>query len=263
LNIVVCVKQVPNTNEIRLDPKTGALAREEVPYMVNPGDKAGLEVALRLKNSQGAQITALSMGPPRAEEALREALAMGADEAVLVTDRAFGGSDTWVTAYTIAAAIKTLKYDLIFTGHQTIGGDTAQVGPQIAENLGISNISCAENVQVENDAVIVTSQFDDRCCILKAKMPCLITVLKEGQDEPRYMTPGGIFDAYQKEIKKITRRDLNIDDRLLGLKGSPTRIIETETFAKNSKTPGSVVGYSDPQEAAEYMLEKLREKFIL
>ncbi|QAT49441.1 electron transfer flavoprotein subunit beta/FixA family protein [Caproiciproducens sp. NJN-50] len=260
MNIVVCIKQVPNTDEIRLDPKTGTLIREGVPSVINPDDKAGLEAALRLKDSMGAHVSVLTLGPPQAEDVLREALAMGADEAVLVTDRAFSGGDTLATAYVIAAALKTMEYDLIVTGRQAIDGDTAQVGPQIAEQLNIPNISYAEDIRVEDSSVIVNSQLGDRCYVVKAKIPCLITVLSE-LNKPRYMTPGGIFDAYRKGIKKITRRNLDVDDRYLGLKGSPTRVVKT--FTKTVKTAGTVIDPSDPQEAARCMLEKLREKFIL
>ena len=261
MNIVVCIKQVPNTNEVRLDPKTGTLIREGVPSIINPDDKAGLEAALRLKDEQGAHVTALSMGPPQADTALREALAMGADEAILVTDRAFGGADTWATAHTLAAALKKIPYDLIITGRQAIDGDTAQVGPQIAENLNISNISYAEEIKVEGNYVTVKRQFEDRYHIVKAKMPCLITALSE-LNEPRYMTPGGIFDAYrEKEVKILTRKDLDVKDEDIGLKGSPTRVIKT--FTKSPKAAGTLVNNLNPQEAAEYMVGKLKEKFII
>lgn len=261
MNIVVCIKQVPDTNEVKLDPKTGRLIREGVPSIINPDDKAGLEAALRLKDLQGAHVAVVSMGPPQAETALREALAMGADEAVLVTDRAFGGADTWATAHTLAAALKTLPYDLIITGRQAIDGDTAQVGPQIAENLNIPNISYAEEIQVEGDSVTVKRQFEDRYHIVKAKMPCLITALSE-LNPPRYMTPQGIFDAYrEKQIRTITRKDLDVKDGDIGLKGSPTRVVET--FTKSPKAAGTMVTDLTPQEAAEYLLEKLKEKFIL
>ncbi len=261
MNIVVCIKQVPNTNEVKLDPKTGTLIREGVPSIINPDDKAGLEAALRLKDSQGAHVTVLSMGPPQADAVLREAMAMGADEAVLVTDRAFGGADTWATAHTIAAALKTLDYDLIITGRQAIDGDTAQVGPQIAENLNIPNISYAEDIKVDGDYVTVKRQFEDRYHIVKAKMPCLITALSE-LNEPRYMTPGGIFDAYrEKQVKVITRKDLDVDDDSIGLKGSPTRVVQT--FTKQPKAAGTLVDNLDAQEAADYILEKLQEKFII
>lgn len=261
MNIVVCIKQVPNTNEVKLDPKTGTLIREGVPSIINPDDKAGLEAALRLKDAQGAHVTVLSMGPPQADAALREALAMGADEAILVTDRAFGGADTWATAHTIAAALRTLPYDLILTGRQAIDGDTAQVGPQIAENLNLTNISYAEEIKVEDGYVTVKRQFEDRYHIVKAKLPCLITALSE-LNPPRYMTPGGIFSAYrEKEVKVLTRKDLDVEDDCIGLKGSPTRVIQT--FTKSAKAAGTVVNNLNPQEAAEYMLEKLREKFII
>jgi Electron transfer flavoprotein, beta subunit len=260
LNIVVCIKQVPNTNEVKLDPVTGTLIREGVPSIINPDDKAGLEAALRLKDETGAHVTVLSMGPPQADAALREALAMGADEAILVTDRAFGGADTLATSTTIAAALKTMEYDLILTGRQAIDGDTAQVGPQIAEHLGIPNISYAEEIQVDGDTVTVKRQYEDRYHIVKAKLPCLITALSE-LNKPRYMTPGGIFDAYrEQQVKILTRADLTVDDAAIGLKGSPTRV--WKTFTKSLKAAGQQVTL-DPQESAEYMMEKLREKFII
>ena len=260
MNIVVCIKQVPNTNEVKLDPVTGTLIREGVPSIINPDDKAGLEAALRLKDSMGAHVTVLSMGPPQADAALREALAMGADEAILVSDRAFGGADTWATSTTIAAAIKNLDYDLIITGRQAIDGDTAQVGPQISEPLGIPNISYAEEIKVEGDSVIVKRQYEDRYHIVKAKMPCLITALTE-LNKPRYMTPGGIFDAYrEKEVKVWGLKDITVDQANIGLKGSPTRVFQT--FTKSLKAAGTVVQL-DPEESANYMIEKLKEKFII
>lgn len=260
MKIVVCIKQVPNTNEVKLDPVTGTLIREGVPSIINPDDKAGLEAALRLKDAQGAHVTVLSMGPPQADAALREALAMGADEAILVTDRAFGGADTLATSTTIAAALNTLDYDLIITGRQAIDGDTAQVGPQIAEHLGIPNISYAEDIQVSGDEVTVKRQYEDCYHIIKAKMPCLITALAE-LNVPRYMTPGGVFDAYrEKEIKILTRADIEVDDAAIGLKGSPTRV--WKTFTKSLKAAGQLVTL-DPEESADYMLDKLREKFII
>ena len=192
MKIIVCIKQVPDTNEVKLDPVTGTLIREGVPSIINPDDKAGLEAALALKDQYGAHVTIVSMGPPQADLALREALAMGADEAILVTDRAFGGADTWATSSTIASAIENLEYDLIITGRQAIDGDTAQVGPQIAEHLGLPNISYAEDLKIEGDSVVVKRQYEDRYHIIKCKMPCLITALSE-MNQPRYMTPGGIL----------------------------------------------------------------------
>lgn len=261
MNIIVCVKQVPDTNEVKLDPKTGTLIREGVPSIMNPDDKAGLEAALRLKDSFGAHVTVLSMGPSQAEAVLREALAMGVDEAVLLTDARFGGADTWATAYTLAAALRTMKYDMVITGRQAIDGDTAQVGPQIAENLGIPNVSYAEELNLDGEYVTVKRQFEDRYHIIRVKTPCLITALSE-LNEPRYMTPGGVFDAYrEKKIKILTRSDIDVSDDRIGLKGSPTRVIKT--FTKSPKAAGTLVDNLDPQEASDYLLEKLREKFIV
>ena len=260
MNIVVCIKQVPNTNEVKLDPVTGTLIRDGVPSIINPDDKAGLEAALRLKDATGAHVTVLSMGPPQADAVLREAMAMGADDAVLVTDRAFGGADTLATSTTIAAALKKIPYDLIITGRQAIDGDTAQVGPQIAEHLNIPNVSYAEEIQVEGDTVTVKRQYEDHYHVVKVKMPCLITALSE-LNQPRYMTPGGIFDAYrEKQVTVWGLNDIEVDTDKIGLKGSPTRVFKS--FPKSLKAAGTVVQL-DAEDAADYMLEKLREKFII
>ncbi|MDD4692170.1 MULTISPECIES: electron transfer flavoprotein subunit beta/FixA family protein [Eubacterium] len=260
MNIVVCVKQVPDTNEVKLDPVKGTLIREGVPSIMNPDDKAGLEAALQIKDATGAHITVVSMGPPQADDVLREALAMGADEAILVTDRAFGGADTWATSTTIAAAIAKLDYDLIITGRQAIDGDTAQVGPQIAEHLNLPNVSYAEDIQVDGDSVVIKRQYEDRYHSVKVKMPCLITALGE-MNTPRYMTPGGIFDAYrEKEVQIWTQETVQADVDNIGLKGSPTRVFKS--FPKALKEPGTVVQL-DPQESADFIVEKLKEKFII
>lgn len=260
LNIIVCIKQVPDTNEVKLDPKTGTLIREGVPSIINPDDKAGLEAALRLKDEHGAHVLVMSMGPPQAAEALREALAMGADEAVLITDRAFGGADTWATSQTLASALKLYPYDLIITGRQAIDGDTAQVGPQIAEHLGLPAISYAEELKVEGDAITVKRQYEDRYHIIKAQLPCLITALSE-LAQPRYMTPRGIFEAYrEKEVKELHRADLDVADANIGLKGSPTRVFKS--FTKQAKGKGTVVTLS-PNESAQWLTERLAEKFLI
>lgn len=258
MNIVVCVKQVPDTNEVKLDPVKGTLIREGIPSIMNPDDKAGLEAALQIKDLNGAKVTLVSMGPPQAEEVLREGLAMGADEAILITDRAFGGSDTWATSTTLAAAIKQLDYDLIITGRQAIDGDTAQVGPQIAEHLGLTNVSYVEEIKVENDHIIVKRQFEDRYHLIKTKMPCLITALGE-MNKPRYMTPGGIFDAYRnKEVKIWKLQDIDVDQTNIGLNGSPTRVFKS--FPKTAKQAGTLVQLN-PQESVDFIIDKLKGKF--
>lgn len=260
MKIVVCIKQVPDTNEVRIDPKTGTLIRDGVPSIMNPDDKAGLEAALQIKEQTGAEISVVTMGPPQADAVLREAFAMGADHAYLITDRAFGGADTLATSTTIAAAIKKLDYDLIITGRQAIDGDTAQVGPQIAEHLGIANVSYAEDIKVDGTTVTVKRQFEDRYHTVKVQMPCLITALGE-MNTPRYMTPGGIFDAYrEKEVTVWTRPDLDVADENIGLKGSPTKVAASNP--KSVKPAGTKVTL-DPEEAASFIVEKLQEKFVL
>lgn len=260
MKIVVCIKQVPNTNEVKLDPVKGTLIRDGVPSIINPDDKAGLEAALQIKDETGAEVTVITMGPPQADDVLREALAMGADNAYLVTDRAFGGADTLATSSTLAAAIKKLDYDLIITGRQAIDGDTAQVGPQISEHLNIPNISYAEEIKVNGDKVTVKRQYEDRYHIITAQMPCLITALGE-MNTPRYMTPGGIFEAIrEKEVTVWNRSDIDIEDERIGLKGSPTKV--AQSFPKSLK-PAGVKQVLDPEESAEFILEKLKEKFIV
>ncbi|NLD34790.1 MAG: electron transfer flavoprotein subunit beta/FixA family protein [Clostridiales bacterium] len=260
MNIVVCIKQVPDTNEVRIDPVRGTLIREGVPAIMNPDDKAGLEAALRLKDETGAKVSVISMGPMQADLVLREALAMGADEAYLVTDRAFGGADTWATSCTLAAAISKMDYDLVITGRQAIDGDTAQVGPEIAEHLQIPNISYAEEVRVEGGEVVVKRQYEDRYHTVRAKLPALITALSE-LNAPRYMTPGGIFDAFrEKQVTVWTRADVPVDDGNIGLNGSPTRVFRS--FPKTVKAPGMKIE-EGVDESVQFVMDKLREKYIL
>ena len=235
MKIVVCVKQVPDTKGgVKFKPD-GTLDRAAMLTIMNPDDKAGLEAALRLKDQYGAEVTVVTMGLPKAEEVLREAMAMGADNGILVTDRVLGGADTWATSQTIAGALRNLDYDLI--------------------------ISYAEGIEIDGDSVIVKRQFDDRYMMLKAKMPCLITALSE-LNEPRYMTPGGIFDAYKKEITVWGRKDLkDVLDSNLGLKGSPTQIAKASD--KVRKGAGVKETNLDPSAAANYIVEKLTEKHVL
>ena len=260
MNIVVCIKQVPDTKGgVKFNPD-GTLDRASMLAIMNPDDKAGLEAALRIKDETGAKVTVVTMGLPKADDMLREALAMGADEAVLVTDRRLGGADTWATSSTVAAAVKKLDYDLIITGRQAIDGDTAQVGPQIAEHLALPVISYAEDIKVEGNSVIVKRQYEDRYHEVKAQMPCLITALSE-LNEPRYMTPGGIFDAYDKEVTVWGRDDLtDLDDANIGLAGSPTKIAKASD--KVRKGAGEKVTL-DPKESVEYIVNKLKEKHVI
>jgi len=262
VKIIVCVKQVPDTKGgVKFNPD-GTLDRGAMLTIMNPDDKAGLEAALRLKDQYGAEVTVLTMGLPKAEDVLREAIAMGADNGILVTDRVLGGADTWATSTTIAGAIRNIKdYDIIITGRQAIDGDTAQVGPQIAEHLGIPVISYAEGIEVDGDSVIVKRQYEDRHHMLKAKMPVLITALSE-LNEPRYMTPGGIFDACDAEITTWGRANLvDVEDGDLGLKGSPTKIAKASD--KVRKGAGEKVAPDSPDEAVDYIMDKLLTKHVI
>ena len=262
MKIIVCVKQVPDTKGgVKFNPD-GTLDRGAMLTIMNPDDKAGLEAALRLKDQYGAEVTVLTMGLPKAEDVLREAIAMGADNGILVTDRVLGGADTWATSTTIAGAIRNIKdYDIIITGRQAIDGDTAQVGPQIAEHLGIPVISYAEGIEVDGDSVIVKRQYEDRHHMLKAKMPVLITALSE-LNEPRYMTPGGIFDACDAEITTWGRANLvDVEDGDLGLKGSPTKIAKASD--KVRKGAGEKGAPDSPDEAVDYIMDKLLTKHVI
>jgi electron transfer flavoprotein beta subunit len=261
MKIVVCIKQVPDTNEVRLDPKTGTLIRDGVPSIINPDDKSGLEAALLLKDQHGAHVTVLTMGPQQADLALREALAMGADEAILLTDRAFAGADTWATSLTLAKALDELDYDLIITGRQAIDGDTAQVGPELAEHLQIPHVSYAKDIKKEEGNLIVKRMFEDGYHLIRVKMPCLVTALSD-MNTPRYMNVKGIYDAYrEKTVKTMTFDDLKIEREALGLKGSPTKV--KRSFTKGAKTAGKLYKDLDEKEAARVIVEKMKEKFII
>ncbi|WML37140.1 electron transfer flavoprotein subunit beta/FixA family protein [Clostridium sp. OS1-26] len=259
MNIVVCLKQVPDTTEVKIDPKTGTLIREGVPSIINPDDKNALEEALVLKEKVGAKVTIISMGPPQAEAALREAIAMGADEAILISDRAFAGADTLATSNALAGALKKLDYDIVFAGRQAIDGDTAQVGPEIAEHLNIPQITYVEKVEVEGDSLKVQRAWEDGYEVIKVKTPVLLTAIKE-LNEPRYMHMANIFDAYKKEIKVWSAADIDVDRSLLGLAGSPTKVKKSMT--KEAKGQGELVNLP-AKEAAAYAVSKLKEKHYI
>ena len=198
MKILVCVKQVPDTNEVKIDPVKGTLIRDGVPSILNPDDANALEAALMLKDKDpDVEIAVLTMGPPQAGYMLRECLAMGADEAYLLSDRAFGGADTCATSTTIAAGIRKVEgVDVIFAGRQAIDGDTAQVGPQVAQRLGIPVVTYVQSIRMDEDKVTVQRQMEDGYEVVEVKLPCLLTCVKE-LNEPRYMSVGGIVDAHR------------------------------------------------------------------
>ncbi len=261
MKIIVCIKQVPNTTEIKIDPVTNTLKRDGVPSIINPDDKSALEAAIRLKEQYGAQVDVLTMGPQQAEKALREALAMGADNAYLLTDRAFAGSDTLATSTIIAAAVKKLGADVVFCGRQAIDGDTAQVGPQIAEHLGVPQITYAQEISYDEKkgALIVKRQFEDRYQTLEVNGQCLITVLSS-YSKPRYMNVWDIVDQDEKEIGIITFADLEINPADIGLGGSPTKVKSTATkqFDKTIETVEL-----DPEQAAKAIVDALTQRHLI
>jgi len=259
MNIVVCIKQVPDTNEVKIDPKTGTLIREGVPSIINPDDKNALEEALVLKEKHGANVTVISMGPPQAEKALREALAMGADEAILISDRAFAGSDTLATSHVLAGVLRKLDYDIIFAGRQAIDGDTAQVGPGIAVHLDIPQITYVEKVEVNGDTLTVRKAWEDGYEIIEVKPPVLLTAIKE-LNEPRYMNVKNIFETFKKEVKIWSAKDIDVDKDLLGLAGSPTQVKKSMT--KELKGQGEIVN-KPAKEAASYAVSKLKENHFI
>ena len=261
MNIVVCIKQVPDTTEIKLDPVKGTLIRDGVPSIMNPDDKGGLEEALKLKDKYGAHVTVITMGPPQAEAILREAFAMGADRAILVTDRRFGGADTLATSNTLAAALRKLDYDLVIAGRQAIDGDTAQVGPQIAEHLGLPQVSYVKEMNYSDVSKTLTIKrsTEDGYYLLEVALPALVTVLAEA-NSPRYMRVKGIVETFDKEVEVWTKDDIDVDDAVIGLTGSPTKV--KKSFTKGAKEPG-VLHEVEPKEAAKIILEKLKEKFII
>jgi len=201
MKIVVCIKQVPDTTEVKINPQTGTLIREGVPSIMNPDDKGGLELALQLKDKYGAHVTVITMGLPQAEDILREALAMGVDRAILLTDRKLGGADTLATSNALAGALRNIEHDLIITGRQAIDGDTAQVGPQIAEHLDLPQVSYLENLEYDGKKTFtIRKQTEEGYQMLEVDAPCLVTVLAPAF-KARYMSVSGIVEAYGREEK--------------------------------------------------------------
>ena len=260
MKIIVLVKQVPDTTEIKINPVTGTLIRDGVPAIMNPDDKGALELALQLKDKFGAEITVITMGLPQADLVLREALAMGADNAVLLTDRKLGGADTLATSRALSGALRVLGYDIIVGGRQAIDGDTAQVGPQIAEHLDIPQISYVVGMDYDGkNTYTVKKETEEGYQMLEVDGPCLFTVLASAY-KPRYMNVRGIVEAYDKEVKIMDASMIGIDENMLGLKGSPTRVFKS--FTKGINQAGEVFEVS-PEEAADLIVARLKEKHII
>lgn len=255
MNIIVCIKQVPNTTEIKIDPVTNTLVREGVESILNPFDTYAIEEAVRLKEQHGGTVTAISMGPPQVEATLREAVSLGVDEIILLSDRKFAGADTWATSYTLAAAITKLgSFDLIITGQQAIDGDTAQVGPGIAAHLKLPQTCFVRKVdKVEGKKIFVQRLMEDGSDHVEMNLPALISVVKE-VNTPRLPSLRGKMKSKSAELKVWNCDDLGLDEKLVGLNGSPTQVMHIFT-PKHDKLTEKFEG--DPDEAVEKIVQTL------
>jgi electron transfer flavoprotein beta subunit len=263
MNITVLVKQVPNTTEVKLDPKTGNLIREGIETIINPDDRHAIEAAVSLKEASGGKVTALSMGPPQAIDVISEAMGMGADEGLLLTDRLFAGADTWATSTTLGRAIQTLGgYDLILCGRQAIDGDTAQIGPQVAEYLGIPHVSYVFRVEgFQNGSVLVRRQTDEGFERVACRLPALLTVIGE-MNAPRYPVVGRLIDATREKapIRVWNVADLGLKARDVGLEGSLTHVIRT--FAPKSRRQTEMLT-GDTKTVVAGLIGKLKESRLI
>lgn len=268
MHIVVCIKQVPDSAQIRVHPVTNTIMRQGVPAIVNPYDLFALEEALRLKDKFGGRVTMLCMGPPQAEDALKKCISFGADDAILVTDRAFAGADTLATSYALAAAIKTIgkeqKVDLVFTGKQTIDGDTAQVGPGIAKRLGLQLLTYVSRIvelDLENNQIVVERRAEGGVQVLKTAVPSLITML-ENTNEMRFANMTNMLRAARYNVRKWNKDEAGIEDVLkIGLKGSPT--VVSKVFGPTSRTEKAemmLLEEATPRDVALNLIQKIFTK---
>jgi electron transfer flavoprotein alpha/beta subunit len=262
--IIVCAKQVPDTNVIKINPKTGTLMREGVPSILNHDDANALEEALKVKDQHpDTTITVITMGPPQAKDLLIECLAKGADEGILVSDRAVGGSDTWATSNVLAAAINKLgKYDLIFAGRQAIDGDTAQVGPQLAEKLDVPQVTYVEEFKIDDNMkdITVKRAMEDGYEMIALQTPCVLTAIKE-LNTPRYMFISGIFGAKNKPLHVWSAKDIEVDLDIVGLEASPTNVFRSFTPAPKGK--GMMIEGDTQQEVVQKLLIGLKGKHVV
>lgn len=262
MNIVVCVKQVPDTTEIKIDPVKNTLIRTGVPSIMNPFDRNALEQALKLKEKSGGKVTAISMGPDQAKAVLREALAMGADNAYLVTDRAFGGSDTYATSYILSQVISKLgPFDVVLGGKQAIDGDTGQTASSIAEHLDLNRLSYVLDMEIQGEKFIVKRQTEEGTEVVEARLPILCTSTKES-NKPRYATIKGKIASLKAVIPEIHLADMpDMDTTKIGLKGSPTRV--KATFTPKRSASGEVIDSVNPDTTAKILVGKLVEAKLL
>ena len=262
MKIIVCVKQVPDTNEVKIDPVKGTLIRDGVPSILNHDDANALEEALKIKDTYpDTHITVLTMGPPQAQDMLRECMAMGADDAVLLSDRALGGSDTWATSNALAAGVAKIgKFDIIFAGRQAIDGDTAQVGPQLAEKLGIPQVTYVKEFSLNGNEIIVKRALENGYEKIQLRMPCVLTAIKE-LNSPRYMSVAGVFRACETEISVWSADDIKVNKTKVGLEASPTNVFKS--FTPKPKGKGITVTGDSPKVVVENLMHALTANHIV
>jgi len=260
MHIIVCIKQVPDTTDVKIDPKTNTLMREGVTSIVNPFDMYAVEESLRLKEKHGGTVTALTMGPPQAETALREVISMGVDKGILLSDRAFAGSDTWATSYTLALAIRKIgDFSVIICGKQASDGDTAQVGPGIATHLDLPQITYVRKIEEMDDKHIVAQRLlEEGHEYVDSSLPCVLTVVKE-INEPRLASLKGKMNAKKAVIVKWTAQDLGAESSKIGLEGSPTKVVKIFTPAPRQ---GGQILTGEPEEMVRKLAESLKDVVI-
>ena len=258
MKIVVCVKQVPDTTNVRINEKTGTMEREGVPTMVNPYDLYAVEEALKVKEQHGGEVMVLSMGPPQVQDALREVVSMGVDDARLLSDRAFAGADTLATSYTLARGLTRIgDCDLIFCGKQAVDGDTAQVGPELAEHLGLPFIGFVRKIREVRPGFICAERMtDEGSDVVESSLPAVVSVVKE-INEPRLPSLRGKMKARNFEAETWSAADVGADTERIGLKGSPTWV--TRSFTPEPKGGGEMIEGEDSAEVAARLAEKIRE----
>ena len=263
MNIVVCIKQVPDTAEVKINPETNTLIRDGVENIMNPFDRQALETALILKDTSGAKVTVVSMGPPQATDILKEAIAMGADDAVLISDRALAGSDTLATSVALAAAVRKVgECDLVLCGKQAIDGDTAQVGPEMAEHLGIPQVTGALKVALGADGrLLVERENESSCQTLAVTLPAVVTVTKS-EKEPRFASIKGKMKARKAEIPVMGAAELEIDPKVIGLSGSPTKVLNIFTPSV-PQIESEIINEEDTDKAVDMLIEKLVQAKII
>ncbi|UWG99227.1 electron transfer flavoprotein subunit beta/FixA family protein [Dehalobacter sp. DCM] len=257
MEIVVCIKQVPDTTEVKIDPVKNTLIRDGVPSIVNPFDEYATEAAIRIKEQVGGKVSVLTMGPPQAGSALRKCLAMGADEGILISDRAVAGADTWATSYTLAKAIEKIgKPDIIFCGKMAIDGDTAQVGPGIAEHLGLPQTTYVQKIrEIHPDHLVVERAFEGGFEVIKVKLPAVIAVDK-AIGEPRYPSVKGSIKASRAPITTWSAADIGAPPDKTGLNGSCTQVMQI--FTPEVKFQSEMLQGSSPEELCDQLIGKLK-----